>query len=195
MTINLPLYFAHGAGAGHQSSFLQMLSQSFGQYRPFCPVTFQYMKEVESTGKKRPPPRLNTLVAEFEASIKSETSIIVGGKSMGGRVATALTFHDCVRGVVCYGFPFHPPGKPEKHRLSFLENTAKPCLIFQGTHDPFGKFEWVSQQALPNNVEIIWIKGANHDFHCSKKYNTSLEKTAIKMVESQLSWEEKLVLR
>ncbi|WP_394179149.1 alpha/beta family hydrolase [Marinomonas posidonica] len=168
-----PIYLAHGAGAGHQSDFLIQLRQSLlnASSISVSPITFDYMSQQEATGKRRPPPQFKTLVTEYESRILSETACIVSGKSMGGRVAAQLSKHEQVKAIVCYGFPFYPPRKPEKHRLSFLENIEKPCLILQGTRDPLGNLDWVRQQELPENVEIHWVEGADHDFKVLKKYN------------------------
>ncbi len=93
-----------------------------------------------------------------------------------------------VKGVVCFGFPFYPAGKPEKHRLSFLENLTAPCLIIQGTRDQLGSLEWVSRQTLPSNVEIIWIEGADHDFKTLKKYNRSIDDTISEISAHTKNW-------
>lgn len=172
----LPFYLAHGAGAGHQNDFLTQLCDAITSTRqhPVIPVTFEYMKQQEVLGKKRPPPRFETLIPEFCQVIQREQACVVAGKSMGGRVATQLSHLPMVKGIVCYGFPFYPVGKPEKHRLSFLNDVQVPCLIIQGTRDPLGHFDWVSRQVLPDNIDILWIEGADHDFKTLKKYNKSI---------------------
>ncbi|WP_133012928.1 alpha/beta family hydrolase [Marinomonas flavescens] len=174
----IPIYLAHGAGAGHQSSgFLKVFSEmTLDKHgRSVVPVTFKYMAEQESSGKKRPPPRFKTLVPEFIETIKLEESVIVAGKSMGGRVATQLSHQENVRAIICFGFPFYPSGKPEKHRLSFLEDVAAPCLIIQGTRDSLGKPDWVNNQTLNEHIEVHWIEGADHDFKTLKKQNLKTE--------------------
>ncbi len=172
----LPFYLAHGAGAGHQNDFLIQLCDAISTVRkhPVIPVTFDYMQLQEALGKKRPPPRFETLIPEFSRQIEHEKACVVAGKSMGGRVAAQLSHLPMVKAIVCYGFPFYPAGKPEKHRLSFLEDVQVPCLIIQGTRDPLGHFDWVSRQALPDNIDILWIEGADHDFKTLKKYNKTI---------------------
>lgn len=193
--ISLPIYLAHGAGAGHGNHFLKQLCDAIStqSQQPVVPVTFSYMQEQELTGKKRPPPRFNTLIPEYSSHIANEKNCIVAGKSMGGRVATQLSDLPMVKAIVCYGFPFYPAGKPEKHRLAFLDELKSPCLIIQGTSDQLGSYEWVSQQSLPENVEIIWVEGADHDFKTLKKYNTSIEDTILEIAAYTKHWLEKNV--
>ncbi|MBJ7538232.1 alpha/beta family hydrolase [Marinomonas transparens] len=183
----LPFYLAHGAGVGHHSDFLQLLSASLSkEIARVSPVTFAYMQEQERIGKKRPPPRFDKLVPEFSEAIKNEQHCIVAGKSMGGRVATQLSHLSMVKGIICFGFPFYPSGKPEKHRLSFLDNLETPCLIFQGTRDALGSQEWVTHQNLPKQVQVVWIEGADHDFKVLKKLNRSLDDT-VSLISSQIT--------
>ncbi|MBJ7554008.1 alpha/beta family hydrolase [Marinomonas spartinae] len=186
----LPIYLAHGAGVGHKNSdFLQRISQQLGEKGcPVIPVTFAYMQEQEATGKKRPPPRFDTLIPEFADYLSVSDPLIVAGKSMGGRVATQLTSDNRVKGVICFGFPFHPPGKPEKHRLAFLEAVDVPCLIIQGTRDVFGKPTWVLEQKLNKNIEIMWVEGADHDFKTLKKQAITQDEVVSKVASMVKSW-------
>jgi predicted alpha/beta-hydrolase family hydrolase len=96
--------------------------------------------------------------------------IFVGGKSMGGRMASLLAAEpdlaDTLSGCVCFGYPFHPPGKPERWRVEHFDRFCCPVMIVQGTRDPFGKQEEVRHcQALSgSNCRIHWLEGGNHDF-------------------------------
>lgn len=186
-------YLAHGAGAGHHSVFLSRLGDSLSRLDGLClnPVTFKYMQDQELSGKKRLPPRFSLLIPEYEQAIKSEKKCIIAGKSMGGRVASQLSHLPSVDGVICFGFPFYPVGKKEKHRLAFLEALEKPCLIIQGTRDKLGSLEWVSEQVLPDTVEIAWIEGADHDFKILKKYNKNEQEIIDNMVSIVEKWLEK----
>ena len=193
--IPLPLFLAHGAGAGHSNAFLQSLSVALSErmLNTVIPVTFSYMAEQEKTGKKKPPPKFNTLIPEYKKAISAEQLCIVAGKSMGARVATQLTQDQKVKAVICYGFPFYPSGKPEKHRLSYLEDLKAPCLIIQGTRDQLGSYEWVSQQSLSSNIEIFWVEGADHDFKTLKKYNRTLEDTINELADLTKNWLDKIL--
>jgi len=187
---NLPFYLAHGAGAGHSNEFLNALGVAISTQinQEIIPVTFAYMKEQQITSKKRPPPPFKNLVPEFADHIQNEEACIVAGKSMGGRVATQLSSSSKVKGIVCFGFPFYPAGKPEKNRLSFLDDLQAPCLIIQGTRDQLGSYDWVNQQSLPENVKIIWVEGADHDFKTLKKQNQSISDTILSLAEITHNW-------
>tara|TARA_R110000764_G_scaffold44215_2_gene99587 strand:- start:931 stop:1344 length:414 start_codon:yes stop_codon:yes gene_type:complete len=88
----------------------------------------------------------------------------VGGKSMGGRVASMLAAELGARGFICFGYPFHPPGKPEKTRTAHLQQLSCPGLIVQGTRDPFGKPEEVAGYALDARLDVHWLDSGEHDF-------------------------------
>ncbi|SBS32011.1 Alpha/beta hydrolase family protein [Marinomonas aquimarina] len=172
----MKLYLLHGSGAGHQSVFLTQIKSRLeadlgGEIEP---ITLDYMQEIERTGKKRPPPKLAKLVAEVGARIDPQTPIVLLGKSMGSRIIAELCQSHNVQACVALGFPFYPAKKMDKHRLEHLEHSSEvPFLILQGTRDALGSKEWVQQQSLPNNVEIQWLDGADHDFNVLKRYNLS----------------------
>lgn len=68
-----------------------------------------------------------------------------------------------VRGLLCLGYPFHPPGKPEKTRTEHLAAMKTPSLIIQGTRDPFGRPEEVSGYRLSERIGLHWIEDGDHD--------------------------------
>ncbi len=86
---------------------------------------------------------------------------------MGGRVASMLAdeLHAEARvsGLVCLGYPFHPPGKPEQLRTAHLEGLKTPALICQGTRDPFGGKDEVPSYPLAPSIEIVWLEDGDHD--------------------------------
>ena len=135
------LVLAHGAGAGMRSPFME----SFAAGLAARGVTvfrfeFPYMREIGATGRRRPPNPLAVLEAAWRGLIAelSPRRLIIGGKSMGGRVASLVADDSNAAGLVCLGYPFHPPGKPEKLRTAHLATLRTPALICQGTRDPFG---------------------------------------------------------
>ena len=89
---------------------------------------------------------------------------MIGGKSMGGRIASMVADDAAVRGVVCLGYPFHPPGKLEKTRTNHLENLRTPTLILQGTRDSFGSPEEVRGYKLSSAIRIEWLEDGDHSF-------------------------------
>lgn len=161
------IVLAHGAGAPMDSAFMSRIAEDLAE-RDLRVLRFEfpYMAKRREDGKKRPPDRMPVLEAAFVQAISlagNAGEVIVGGKSMGGRVASMIADHMGVCGVVCLGYPFHPPGKPERTRTEHLADMKTPALIVQGTRDPFGKPEEVAGYALSPKIELRWIEDGNHD--------------------------------
>jgi len=89
-------------------------------------------------------------------------SLFIGGKSLGGRIASLIADEAGARGLVCLGYPFHPPGRPLRLRTKHLETIRTPTLFVQGTRDPFGSREEVLEYSLSENVRILWIEDGDH---------------------------------
>ncbi|WP_311944921.1 alpha/beta family hydrolase [Halomonas piscis] len=164
------LLFAHGAGAGVNSPFMrQFVASLAGEGLQVLAFEFSYMQRMRETGRRRPPPPVATLVEEYGrwhdlVARSVDGSLWVGGKSMGGRVASMLAARRAVDGLVIAGYPFHPPRAPEKRRLSHWPDVCCPSLILQGERDPFGKREEVEGYTLPPNVTLAWLADGDHDF-------------------------------
>lgn len=174
----MKLYLLHGSGAGHQSAFLSQLKVRLEADLSLQiePITLDYMKEIERTGKKRPPPRLPKLIDEVGELLDQTAPVVLIGKSMGSRIIAELCQSHNVQACVAIGFPFYPVKKTDKHRLDNLASSSDtPYLILQGTRDALGDPEWVGQQSLPENIELRWLEGADHDFNVLKRYNQSPE--------------------
>jgi uncharacterized protein len=105
-------------------------------------------------------------VAAIDA-LKAKGPLIIGGKSMGGRIASMIAddLHAAGRiaGLLCLGYPFHPPGRPEQLRTAHLVKLKTPALIVQGTRDPFGSRAEVSTYALSKTIKILWLEDGDHD--------------------------------
>lgn len=164
------LLFAHGAGVGQQSAFMQQFITSLAQQgvQVLC-IDFPYMQQMQESGKRRPPPPIaQTLaqLAEWYALLSplSALPLWVGGKSMGGRVATLLASQQACPGVVVAGYPFHPPKAPDKLRLDHWPAIECPLLVLQGERDPFGTRSEVAHYDLPANAHIEWLEDGDHDF-------------------------------
>lgn len=169
------LLLAHGAGAGMETPFLAQIADLLAA-RGVRVVRFEfgYMAARRKGGKRRPAPKAETLLGEYRAAVEAvraggETGrLVIGGKSMGGRVASmvadALLAEGTVSGLVCLGYPFHPPGMPEKTRTAHLAGLACPALIVQGERDPFGGRGEVEGYQLSPAIRIAWIGDGDHDF-------------------------------
>ena len=89
-------------------------------------------------------------------------NLVIGGKSMGGRIATMVADELGVAGLLVYGYPFHPPGRPERLRTAHLETLHTNTLIVQGTRDTFGTREEVPGYTVSPTIKIEWIEGGDH---------------------------------
>jgi predicted alpha/beta-hydrolase family hydrolase len=174
-TAKVHLLLAHGAGAPMTSPFLEKISGLLVERGlQVSRFEFDYMAARREGGKRRPPPRAELLVAEYLHTVQElrrqmppGQKLAIGGKSMGGRVASLAAdarFADkLISGLVCLGYPFHPPGKPDALRTAHLETLRCPCLIVQGERDPFGSRAEVEALRLPPAIRFCWIGDGNHD--------------------------------
>lgn len=165
------LLLAHGAGAPMDSTFMSSLAASVaGHGFRVARFEFPYMASRRETGRKRPPDRMPVLEQAFlDLTAEIPGPLFIGGKSMGGRVASLIADRCDAMGVICFGYPFHPPGRPERTRVEHLHGLELPGLILQGTRDPFGKPEEVSGYALSPQVRVVWLDGGDHDLKPLKK--------------------------
>lgn len=164
---DLTVALAHGAGAPMDSPFMQAFAEGLAGLR-FRVVRFEfpYMVERRTSGKKRPPDRGPVLEETWRTVIKDlgPERLVIGGKSMGGRIASMVAESAGVAGLVCLGYPFHGPGKPDKVRADHLKAIATPTLILQGTRDPMGRAEEVPGYGLGPNVQVHWLDDGDHGF-------------------------------
>ena len=159
--------FAHGAGAGMDHEFMQSVAKglAFKGIRVIR-FNFPYMIKRAEDGKRRPPDRAPKLLEAYQDIIEQcdVDKLVIGGKSMGGRMASHLSEVDKVAAMACLGFPFHPPGKPEKYKGEHLAELQKPCLILQGERDTFGKREEFADFDLSDSIRVEFIPDGDHSF-------------------------------
>lgn len=168
---------AHGAGAAMDTPWMNTMAEGLaaGGFR-VARFEFSYMAARRAGGSKRPPGKAETYVPEFHAAIDAlgcAGPLIIGGKSMGGRVASliaqALYDQGHLSGLLCLGFPFHPPGKPDRPRGAHLAGITCPTLICQGTRDPFGTQAEVEGYPLAPAVTLRWLEDGDHDLKPRKR--------------------------
>ena len=109
-----------------------------------------------------------TRLLEVYAALKGQGPLIIGGKWMGGRVASMIADEAHAAGLLCLGYPFHPVGKPTQLRTAHLGGLKTPALIVQGTRDPFGTREEVAGYKLSKAIEILWLEDGDHDLRPRK---------------------------
>jgi uncharacterized protein len=160
--------FAHGAGAPMDSPFMQHVAEGVAASGVrVIRFEFPYMQRRRETGKGGAPDPPRVLMQSFRDAITAAgggEKLVIGGKSMGGRIASMVADHATVRGVVCLGYPFHPPGKPDKTRTKHLETMRTRTLILQGTRDTFGLPEDVRGYRLSPAVRLEWLEDGDHSF-------------------------------
>ncbi|ACP23497.1 putative hydrolase protein (plasmid) [Sinorhizobium fredii NGR234] len=164
------LLLAHGAGAPMDSASLSATAKALaGVGFRVARFEFGYMA-ARRRGERKPPPRAETLNPEYRAAIAelgATGPLIIGGKSMGGRVASMIAdeLHASgkIAGLLCLGYPFHPPAKPEQLRTRHLAGLQTPTLICQGTRDEFGTRDEVRGYPLSDRIEILWLEDGDHD--------------------------------
>ena len=159
--------FAHGAGAGMDHEFMQSVAKglAFKGIRVIR-FNFPYMIKRAEDGKRRPPDRAPKLLDAYQEIIEQVDAdkLVIGGKSMGGRMASHLSELDKVAAMACLGFPFHPPGKPEKYKGEHLAELTKPCHILQGERDTFGKRDEFADFDLSDSIRVEFIPDGDHSF-------------------------------
>ncbi|MEH7845583.1 alpha/beta hydrolase family protein [Rhizobium laguerreae] len=165
------ILLAHGAGAPMDSASMTAAANALaGVGFRVARFEFAYMAARRTSEGRKPPPRAETLNSEYEAAIAelgASGPLIIGGKSMGGRVASMvaddLHRRGKIAGLLCLGYPFHPPGQPGKLRTSHLRGLTTPALICQGTRDEFGTRDEVPGYDLSDRIEILWLEDGDHD--------------------------------
>ncbi len=170
------LILAHGAGAGVDSPFMtNICSLLAARGIGLTLFEFTYMAGRRTGGPRRPPPKTDVLAREYAGIIQSVSlalrpgqTLAIGGKSLGGRVASLIA-EDAYRagtvsGLICLGYPFHPPAKPESLRTAHLASLTCPTLILQGERDPFGNRAEFEAFHLPPAIQLHWLSDGDHDF-------------------------------
>jgi len=159
------LVLAHGAGAPMDSPFLEFFARELGG-RGIRVVRFEFAyMHARREGRRPPPDREPALLAawrEVIGGLGGAEGLVIGGKSLGGRMASLIADELGVRGLVCLGYPFHPPGKPGRLRVAHLERLRTPALIVQGTRDALGSREEVEGYQLAQSIRIHWIEDGDH---------------------------------
>ena len=162
----LTVLFAHGAGAPMDSPFMAFVAVAMAaQGLRVVRFEFSYMAGRRETGKKRPPDRQPVLLESWRTAVAAQEGrrVALAGKSMGGRMASLVADEVGAAGLACFGYPFHPPGKPEKLRTEHLAGLRTPTIMLQGERDPFGTSEEVPGYTLSKAIRLHWCPDGNHD--------------------------------
>ena len=166
-TAALSIALAHGAGAPMESAFMSFFAGGLAAHG-FCVARFEfpYMAARRREGVRRPPDRPNLLLDTWRSAIDrlGPDRVVIGGKSLGGRMASMIADQAGVRGLVCLGYPLHPPGNPERLRIAHLRELRTPALFLQGTRDPFGGREEIERARLSAAIRVHFLEDGDHGF-------------------------------
>ncbi len=190
---------AHGAGAPHTSPFMVTFAEALAA-RGLDVVTFNfpYME-----ARRRLPDPGRVLEACYAEVLRhagalpglEDRRVVIGGKSMGGRIASQLVAHDAessarVAALVFLGYPLHPPGKPQQLRTAHLPKVRQPMLCVQGEHDPFGTPAELAPvlAALPAESDLFVVDGGGHSFEVPKKLGVTQADVHTRVQDGVARW-------
>ncbi|RVT86804.1 alpha/beta hydrolase [Rhodobacteraceae bacterium CCMM004] len=188
------ILLGHGAGVAMDAPWMAQMTAALVVVG-FRVVRYEFtFMAARRKGSRRPPPRAEALLDELRATVDAvpDRPLILGGKSLGGRAAT-LVADDIVAtgvasGAVCFGYPFHPPKRPETLRTAHLETLSAPCLICQGTRDPFGSRDEVAGYRLSPAVTLHWLEDGDHDLAPRKRSGHTLDAHMASAAERTAAW-------
>lgn len=188
---NTVIILAHGAGAAMDTPFMNYFARELAKHKyRVARFEFPYMAKRRTTDKRPGPDREPRLRETWLAAIDlfGGKRVVVGGKSMGGRIASLVVSDEekanHVEGLICLGYPFHPVGKPDKLRTEHLASMKTPTLIVQGTRDPFGVPDEVKTYRLAKKVRVHWLEDGDHSFKPRKKSGRTEEQNWADAVEA-----------
>jgi uncharacterized protein len=179
---------AHGAGAGMDSTFMKQIAEALAAVS-FKVVRFEfpYMQEARAGGKPSRPdaPRvLEETWMRVVEQVGGADELVIGGKSMGGRIASMVADRAGVKGLVCLGYPFHPAGRPGSLRVAHLAMLKTRCLIVQGTRDTLGSREDIAGYTLSSSTRIVFLEDGDHSFKPRKSSGRTYDQNFSEAVEA-----------
>lgn len=186
-TAPVSIVLAHGAGAGMDSEFLNTFATGLAQHGlRVARFEFPYMTERRKTGRQRPPDREPILRDTWLSVIESlETEkLVIGGKSLGGRIASLIADEVAAAALLCLGYPFHSSGKPEQQRIEHLKTIRTPTLIVQGERDSLGQKDEVAGYELSASIRIHWLTDGDHSFNPRKASGRTQEENWREAIEA-----------
>jgi uncharacterized protein len=183
------LVLAHGAGAPQAHPWMVSMARTLAE-RGIAVVTFNFLY---TEAKRRAPDKSDVLEATWLAAIEAVRAragsdrLFIGGKSMGGRIATQVAARPevAVDGLVLLGYPLHPPGKPAQLRTAHLPRVRAPMLFVQGSRDAFGTREEMEPVALglSRGTRLFVVEGGDHSLAVPKSTGITLADTMARVAD------------
>lgn len=153
---------------------------------------FPYMAARREGGKKPGAPDRAPVLLDAWRRVVEELGggekLVIGGKSMGGRMASMIADEVSARGLLLLGYPFHPPGKPQQLRTEHLQTLRTPALIIQGERDAFGTREEVATYDLAKSIRLEWISDGDHSLRPRARSRTTEERNLATAVALSVSF-------
>jgi predicted alpha/beta-hydrolase family hydrolase len=188
---------AHGAGGNMNDRSIQQTAKAL-RSRGFGVVRFNFLYKEKGSGRPDQMPRLKECFAAVIARLREEIqpkTLIIGGRSMGGRAASMLAADgfDC-DGLFLLAYPLHPPGKPDQLRDAHLPAIKVPVICFNGTRDPFCTPSLMQEvlKRVKTQWDMRWVDGADHSFHVPKSSGRSDEEVMIEIANAAEAWTARL---
>ena len=182
------LVFAHGAGVGMKSKFMEQVSLSLAELGiASLRFNFPYMEKGKRMPDTKPVCTATVKAAVDKASkLSPKLPIFAGGKSFGGRMTSTTASEGMiphVKGIIFFGFPLHAPGKPSNDRAEHLYKVEIPMLFLQGSRDALASLDMLKPviKKIEGKAGLFVLEGGDHSFHCSKEYGIK-DSEAIKML-------------
>jgi uncharacterized protein len=184
---------AHGAGAGMHHSFMVTLAQLLSE-QAIATLRFNFPFAENKKGRPDTPAVAHQTIEAAIAKAQKlfpELPLFVAGKSFGGRMSSQYLSahpHPEVKGIVFYGFPLHPPGRPSIDRAEHLKNVKTPMLFLQGTKDELATWNLIESVCSSlKQATLVKIEGANHAFKAGKQNILQL------LADTTKDWIEKII--
>ena len=188
----LSIVLAHGAGAAMDSPFMEQIARALSSDSlRVARFEFPYMQQFRKTRKRSRPDFPSVLEATWLRVVEqlgNPSTLVIGGKSMGGRIASMVCDRACVKGLVCLGYPFHPAGRPQMLRVSHLENLKTPALFMQGERDSLGSQEDITGYTLSPSIRIVFLADGDHSFKPRKASGRTYEENMAQAVKEIISF-------
>src|SRR5436190_13889351 len=185
---NVAVILAHGAGQGIDSPFMKFFHEALPK-RGFLSVQFNFDYMQQGRKMPDPQPKMQALYRQVVAEVVEKhrpKKIIIGGKSMGGRVASYIAASaEGVNGLVFLGYPLHPPGKQDQLRDEHLYGIDLPMLFLSGTKDTFAERALLEKvvQRIGSRATLVWTERGDHSLKVGKSGTTTLEAAANQIKE------------
>ena len=190
--------FAHGAGAGMNHPFMQRAAEAL-EARGIAPHRFDFPYMQAKKSRPDPPAVAEEAVRQAVAEAARQhpgLPILAGGKSFGGRMtsqAQASQPMPGVRGLVFFGFPLHPPGRPGTSRAEHLTAVDVPMLFLQGTRDEFAQRDLLQQvvRGLGDRATLHLVEDGDHSFKAPKRTGKSEADVMNELADTFVQWADK----